>query len=225
MRMLSFIARLACLSAFALPACGGSQPPAEEPEEAASEGAEPKAEEKTEEKAEEPKEEKKSDSKPSDTGGPEVKRTAKDIITSPEVTFMFNFNASEPKEKAEKACSSAGDDPKKMAMCMKKASSKFQADGMQFKKDDKGEWVWIVIRRKGSTISVLHKMRVEFSDDKATSVVLKTSGKDLGKGPGKLPSEVTVEVPNEFEIAMKDPTHGRMVYEAKIGIMSDDKGK
>jgi hypothetical protein len=222
MRMFSFVARLACLSALALTACGGSQPPAEEPEAAKSEDEAPKEEAK----AEEPKdEEKKSEPKPADTGGPEVKRTAKDIITSPEVTFMFNFNASEPKEKAEKACSSVGDDPKKMAMCMKKASSKFEADGMQFKKDDKGEWVWIVIRRKGAAISVLHKMRVEFSDDKPTSVVVKTSGKDMGKGPGKLPSEVTIEVPNEFEIAMKDPTHGRMVYEAKIGIMSDDKGK
>jgi hypothetical protein len=222
MRMLSFVARLACLSVLALPACGGSQPPAEEPEATKSDDEAPKEEAK----AEEPKdEEKKSESKPADTAGPEVKRTAKDIITSPEVTFMFNFNASDPKEKAEKACASVGDDPKKMAMCMKKASSKFEADGMQFKKDDKGEWVWIVIRRKGAAISVLHKMRVEFSDDKPTSVVVKTSGKDMGKGPGKLPSEVTIEVPNEFEIAMKDPTHGRMVYEAKIGIMSDDKGK
>jgi hypothetical protein len=224
MRMISSLVRLVCLSALALPACGGSQPPAEEPAPEKSESDEPK---KDEEKAEEPKkdEEKKSESKPSESGGPEVKRTAKDIITSPEVTFMFNFNASEPKEKAEKACSTGGDDPKKMALCMKKASSKFEADGMQFKKDDKGEWVWIVIRRKGSSISVLHKQHIEFSDDKPTSVVLKTSGKDAGKGPGKLPSEVTIEVPNEFEIAMKDPTHGRMVYEAKIGIMSDDKGK
>jgi hypothetical protein len=32
-------------------------------------------------------------------------------------------------------------------------------------------------------------------------------------------------VPNEFEIALKDPTYGRMVYEAKIGIMSDEKAK
>jgi hypothetical protein len=32
-----------------------------------------------------------------------------------------------------------------------------------------------------------------------------------------------IEVPNEFQIVMKDPTNGRMVYEAKIGIMSDDK--
>ena len=53
MRMISSLVRLACLSALALPACGGSQPPAEEPAPAKSESDEPK---KEEEKAEEPKE-------------------------------------------------------------------------------------------------------------------------------------------------------------------------
>lgn len=223
MRIHSLLAPLAFVSATALSACGGSQPPAEEP---APEKSEPKEAPKDEEKADEPKEEKKSESKPADTGMPEVKRSAKDIITAPEVTFMFSFNNSEPKEKAEKACSAqSGEDAKKMAMCMKKASSKFEADGMQFKKDDKGEWVWIKIRRKGSAITVLNKVHIEFADDKATSVVVKTSGKDTGKGPGKLPSEAKIDVPNEFQIALDDPANGRMVYEAKIGIMSDEKAK
>ena len=242
MRMSRLLASIICLTAFALPACGGSQPPAEEPSTAKgdakkgdaktdadgdmdgdSDGDAKKGDAKPSDKK---AGDKKSDAKPADTGGPEVKRTARDIITAPEVTFMFNFNDSEPKEKAEKACSSESrDDPKKMAMCMKKASGKFEADGMQFKKDDKGEWVWITIRRKGSAISVLHKVHIDFSDDKPTSVVLKTSGKDTGKGGGKVPSEITIEVPNEFEIAVKDPTFGRMVYEAKIGIMSDEKAK
>ncbi len=222
MRINSFLASFAFVSATALIACGGSQPPAEEPAPSeAKDDTEKDAPEK-----EEAKEDAKTDSKASDTSGPEVKRTAKDIITSPEVTFMFSFNNSEPKDKAEKACTSqAGEDPKKMALCMKKASSKFEADGMQFKKNDKGEWVWITLRRKGSAITTLHKVPIDFSDDKATSVVIKTIGKDTGKGPGKVPSEVKIEVPNEFQIALDDPTHGRMVYEAKIGIMSDEKAK
>jgi len=226
MAMFPLVARLACLTAFALPACGGSQPPAEEPESTKKDDAPKDEGKKDDDKKDDDKAEKKAEEKKPDTGMPEVKRTAKDIITAPEVTFMFNFNDSEPKEKAEKACSSqSGDDPKKMALCMKKASSKFEADGMQFKKDNKGEWVWITIRRKGSSITVLHSVHIDFSDDKPASVVIKTSGKDGGKGPGKVPSEVTIEVPNEFEIALKDPTFGRMVYEAKIGIMSDEKAK
>jgi hypothetical protein len=222
MRIQTLLASFAFVSAATLAGCGGSQPPAEEPPAK----SEPKQEPKADAEKDEPKAASKDDAKPADTGGPEVKRTAKDIITAPEVTFMFSFNNSEPKEKAEKACSAqAGEDAKKMALCMKKASSKFEADGMQFKKDDKGEWVWITLRRKGSALTILHKIHIDFSDDKATSVVIKTSGKDTGKTPTKLPSEVTIEVPNEFQISMKDPTYGRMVYEAKIGIMSDEKAK
>jgi hypothetical protein len=235
MRMTRLLASIVCLSAFALPACGGSQPPAEEPsakkddvkKDDAADGDDKKSDaaDGGDKKSDAKKDDKKADAKSSETGMPEVKRTAKDIITAPEVTFMFSFNDSEPKEKAEKACSAEShDDPKKMAMCMKKASSKFEADGMQFKQE-KGEWMWINIRRKGSTISVLHKVHIDFSDDKPTSVVVHTSGKDMGKGPGKVPSELAIEVPNEFQIAIKDPTFGRMVYEAKIGIMSDEKAK
>jgi predicted small lipoprotein YifL len=229
MRMHSVVVSLIGLSVLALAGCGGSKQPAEEP--SAEKSAPPEETKKDEAKSddakkEEAKVEAKSDTKAADSSSPEVKRTAKDIITAPEVTFMFNFNDSEPKEKAEKACSAeAGDDAKKMALCMKKASGKFEADGMQFKKDNKGQWVWVTIRRKGSSVTVLHNIPIEFGDDKPTSVVIKPVGKDTGKQPSKQPSEVVVEVPNEFEIALKDPAHGRMVYEAKIGIMSDDKAK
>lgn len=228
MRMHSLVVSLIGLSALALPACGGSQPPAAEPTEAKS--TPPAAEAKKDDTAasDEKKDEAKSDAKPADSSsGPEVKRTAKDIITAPEVTFMFDFNDSEPKEKAEKTCTAqSGEDAKKMALCMKKESAKFQADGMQFKKDNKGEWTWVTLRRKGSAITVLHNIHIDFSDDSPTSVVIKPTGKDTGRQPmGKIPSEVTIEVPNEFEIALKDPTYGRMVYEAKIGIMSSDKAQ
>lgn len=230
MRMHSVVVSFIGLSVLALAGCGGSKPPAEEPSSAKTapaEEAKPAATNADDAKKDEPKPEAKSETKSADaSSGPEVKRTAKDIITAPEVTFMFNFNDSEPKEKAEKACTAeSGEDPKKMALCMKKASAKFEADGMQFKKDNKGQWVWVTIRRKGSAITVLHSIPIDFGDDKPTSVVIKPIGKDSGKQPMKAPNEVTIEVPNEFEIALQDPAHGRMVYEAKIGIMSNEQAK
>jgi hypothetical protein len=230
MRMHSLVVSLIALSALALPACGGSQPAAEAP---TAEKSTPPADTAKkddagadEAKKPEPKADAKSDAKPAESSGPEVKRTAKDIITAPEVTFMFNFNDSEPKEKAEKSCTAqSGEDAKKMALCMKKESGKFQADGMQFKKDKDGEWSWVTLRRKGSAITILHSVHIDFGDDSATSVVIKPKGKDTGKQPGKMPGEVKIDVPNEFEIALQDPTYGRMVYEAKIGIMSSDKAQ
>jgi hypothetical protein len=218
MRSYSLFSLLFAASALSLGACGGSSKPAEEPVSTEPEKEAP-TEAKTEEAAPEKTEEK--------TSEPTVTRTAKDIVTAPEVTFMFSFNQSEPKEKAEEKCSAtAKDDPKKMALCMKKASAKFEADGIQFKKNDKGgedDWLWITVRRKGNTLTTIHKIPITFADDKPTSVTLKPTGKDTGTKPMSPPSEVVVEVPNEFSIVLKDPEHGRMVYEAKIGITSADK--
>jgi hypothetical protein len=219
MRSYSLISLLIAASALCLGACGGSSKPAEEPIATEPEKEEAPAEAKTDAASPE-----KTEEKPSE---PAVTRTAKDIVTAPEVTFMFSFNQSEPKEKAEAKCSeTAKDDPKKMALCMKKASSKFEADGIQFKKNDKGgedDWLWITVRRKGNVLTTIHKIPVTFAEDKATSVTLKPTGKDTGTKPMTPPSEVLIEVPNEFSIVLKDPDHGRMVYEAKIGITSADK--
>jgi hypothetical protein len=226
MRTPSLLVILTALSLSTLTACGGSQPAAEEPKEEAKadeEKSEDKSEEKSEDKSEEKSDSGKKDEKASSTSGPEVKRTAKDFLTAPDVTFMFSFNDSEPKQKAEERCSKQSkDDPKKMAQCMEKERNKFPADGMQFKKNDKGELTWFTLRRKGSTITWLHKIPFEFGEEKETSVVLKLSGKDTGRTPMRnIPSTMTIEVPNEFQIAVKDPEHGRLVYEAKIGITTE----
>jgi hypothetical protein len=221
MRKPTLLVILTALSLATSTACGGSQPAAEEPKEEAK-ADEEKPEEKSDEKSEE-KSDEKSGSEASSTSGPEVKRTAKDFLTAPDVTFMFSFNDSEPKQKAEERCSKQSkDNPKKMAQCMDKERNKFPADGMQFKKNDKGELTWFTLRRKGSTITWLHKIPFEFGEEKETSVTLKLGKKDTGRTPMRnIPSTLTVEVPNEFQIAIKDPEHGRLVYEAKIGITTE----
>jgi hypothetical protein len=234
---LSFRSAILVFSALSFAACGGSAPPAEDVSSSAADGAgdeseEPKSEDaagegstdakdgekKDEEKKEEPK-------GPSDGPGP-ITRTPKDMLTAPEVTFMFSFNQSEPKAKAEEKCrTQTKGDGKKMADCMRKASAKFGEDGLQFKQE-KGTWYYITLRRKGSTLTTLHKIPFEFGEEKGTTVVLKTTGRDTGKSPMRnVPKEVKIDVPNEFSIALDDPEAGRLVYEAKIGITSADKGQ
>ncbi|HEX6764217.1 MAG TPA: hypothetical protein VF103_02040, partial [Polyangiaceae bacterium] len=158
MRKPSLLALLLTLSFATFTGCGGSKAPAEEPkaEEAKSdegksdEKSEEKSEEKSDEKAASDKKDEKKDEKTASGGMPEVKRSPKDHLTAPDVTFMFSFNDSDPKQKAEERCSSqTKNDPKKMAQCMSKEREKFPADGMQFKKNDKGEWTWLTLRRKG----------------------------------------------------------------------------
>lgn len=239
MAPISFRSVILVCSVLSLAACGGSQPPAEDASstEAESSGESTGGESTTEDPADENKDDaseseaKKDDEKKEEPAGPSegpgpIKRTAKDMLTAPEVTFMFSFNQSEPKAKAEEKClAQTKGQGKKMADCMRKASSKFGEDGMQFKQE-KGTWYWITLRRKGSTLTTIHKIPFEFGEEKETSVVLKTTGRDLGKTPFRnVPKEVTIEVPNEFSIAMQDPDDGRLVYEAKIGITSADKGQ
>jgi hypothetical protein len=234
MALLPFRSAILVFSVLSLAACGGAQPPAEDASSAEGDSSSESSSEDA--KSEETKddaegEEKKDEAKkeestgPSDGPGP-ITRTAKDMLTAPEVTFMFCFNQSEPKAKAEEKCQKqTKGEGKKMADCMRKASSKFGVDGIQFKQE-KGTWQWITLRRKGSSLTTLHKIPFEFGEEKPTSVEIKPTGRDTGRTPMRnIPKSVTIEVPNEFSIAIEDPDSGRLVYEAKIGITSADKGQ
>jgi hypothetical protein len=223
---------LLALSLCCFVACGGSQPSAEDASSASGgdEASDDQGDESSDDEAKEEEGDKEGDDKaepkgPDDGPGP-VKRSAKDMLTAPETTFMFNFNQSEPYAKADEKCQKqTGGQGKKMADCMKKARSKFGEDGLQFKQE-KGTWYYITLRRKGSSLTTLHKVPFEFGQEKETQVVLKTTGPDKGRTPWRNPPrEVVVEVPNEFSIAIKDPEQGRLVFDAKIGITSADKAE
>jgi hypothetical protein len=225
---------LLCLS-LCLSACGGSQKPAEEPAADSSdseksskdasdteEGGADKAEAKSDAAAKSKDADKKdaADKKEEDssTSGPKITRSAKDILTAPDVIFMFSFNQSDIKDEFEKQCDKeAHDNPKKRADCMTKAKKKIDFDGIQFKQE-KGSWYWLTISRKGKTLTNLHKVPIEFGKEDEHSIVLKPTGKDEGKARGGAPGETKVEVPNEYEIVIKDPKLGKMVFEAKIGL-------
>ena len=160
--------------------------------------------------------------KPATDAGPKPTRTPEDIVTAPDVVFLFSFNDSEPKEAAEKKCSeSAGADAKKKNECMAAARKQFPADGHRFKQDDKGQWWWITVRQNGNRLVPLHKIPVEFVEPTETTVTLKPVGKDKGSAPMNPPSKVVVEVPNDYQIVFQDPKAGRLVFQAKVGIVTD----
>lgn len=205
-----------------LAACGGSNKPAEEPESADAKteegGDSAKADEPEKTQTEDEKKEESTES----TSGPAFKRTAKDIVTAPDIVFMFSFNESDVKKEAEERCDKkVKDDPKKRAECMSKEKSKIEADGMQFKQE-KGNWYWLTIRRKGKVLENLHKLPIEFTNETDTSITLKPIGKDEGTRRGRgAPGETKLEVPNDYQIILTDPTYGKMVYEAKVGLIGD----
>ena len=133
---------------------------------------------------------------------------------------MLSFNDSDVKQAAETKCTaSSGNDPKKMNGCMAKARKAIDIDGYQFKEIG-GKWFWMTLRTEGKTLHTLHKFEIEFGPETPGSVTFKPKGKDLGSKPGKLPGSVTVQVPNDYQISLDDPKLGKLVYEAKIGLLS-----
>jgi hypothetical protein len=228
----SFLALSLCLSFSAL-GCGGGKPaesPAAEGDKA--EGGEPAeagqadSEKSDQSKADAPKEDGATADakaeKSADDGGPKPTRTPEDILTAPDTVFLFSYNDSEPKQAAEEKCSkTAGDNPKKMNQCMAVSRKKFPAEGHRFKQDDKGQWWWITVRQDGNRLTALHKVPIEFGEQTATTITLKPVGKDKGSAPMNVPAKVVFEVPNDYQIAIKDPTHGRLVFQAKVGTVAE----
>jgi hypothetical protein len=231
------------LSAALVLGCGGSKPaesadsatstePAKPSEESAAPAAEESAEPAADKSSDEPakkdeakaqkKDEAKSDGPMGDSPGPTSPRTPKDILTAPDVLFMFSFNDSDMKKKAEEKCEkSSKGDGKKNADCMAKARKQVDHDGMGFKQGKGGDWEWTTIKRNGNVLVTLHNVPFEWGEETKNSITIKTTGKDTGKKPKTPPAKITFGVPNDYQIAIKDPQHGLMVYEAKIGIVGD----
>jgi hypothetical protein len=208
--------------------CGGASKPAEgaesEPDSKASAKDEPSDSEQKSDAKSDKADGKKADAKPAAPAddGPKPTRTAQDILTAPDVVFLFSFNDSEPKQAAEEKCTKkAGDNPKKMNECMAAERKKFPADGYRFKKDERDQWWWITVRQNGNRLVALHKIPVEFGEETATSVTLKPVGKDKGSKPMNPPDKVVFEVPNDYQIALKDPKAGRLVFQAKVGVVTE----
>lgn len=205
-------------------ACGGSdKPEPKAPEKTAEAPADDQPQKGSEDAKAEGGATKKSEPASEDTG-PKFTRTAKDILTAPDVVFVLSFANSEVGEKAEASCSKAAkDNPKKQNQCMAKARKKVTADVLSFSKDKKEKWWWITARMKGAKLTALHKVEFEFGEEKPDSIVIKPSGKDRGTKPwAQVPGQITIGVPNEFSIVLTDPTYGKMTYEAKIGIAGGD---
>jgi hypothetical protein len=223
MHMRASVAASVLVSLLALmSACGGNKPAdsaadadanTEDAKSAEKSGDDSSSEAKADEKADEKKpDEKKPDEKKPDEG-PKASRTPEDILKAPDTVFLFSFNDSEPKQVAEEKCTKkAGDDPKKMNQCMAGERKKFEPTGHRFKLDEKQQWWWITVRQVGNRLVTVKKTPVEFAEQSDTSVTLKP--KDKGSG-------VVFEVPNDYQIALKDPKHGRLVFQAKVGSVQE----
>jgi hypothetical protein len=68
----------------------------------------------------------------------------------------------------------------------------------------------------------LHRVPIEFGKESEETIEVKVTGKDEAKGAkGYVPNEVTFSVPNAYQIVQTDPDEGKIVFEAKLGLLGD----
>jgi hypothetical protein len=223
-----YLTELLLSLSLAVAACGGgATPPAESPS-GTSEKSAAAAKEASPAKAEAPPA---PQAKPTPAPVPAADpgaaqrsgREPREILELKDNVFFFSFEDSDVKQAAEAACTKqSGNDPKKMAACMSKARAEFDGDGHRFFQDKSGDWWWSVIKRKGKTLSNVHKVRYQYGDQSGSSVTIKPEGRDEGSARwAKPPSEVKFEVPNDYRIVVHDPKQGKMVYEAKAVVAGE----
>jgi hypothetical protein len=222
------------IAAAAVVGCGKSSVPAEdttsakktEPKEKGSDADKSAADDSNADSGSAKGDAKAKSNKPSDDSLTVV-RKAKDYITAPDVVFMYSFNESDAKGKAEKACSEkTKGNHEKQAACMTAAQKKFGADGYHFEKVSEDKWYWETVKIKNGHITNLHRVPIEFTKEEEKSIVVKVVGKDEAKGAkGYVPGEVTFDVPNAYQIVQTDPDDGKVVFEAKLGLLGDPATK
>jgi hypothetical protein len=154
--------------------------------------------------------------------GEKPSRPPVDTITAPKVAFQINYESSAPGEAAEKKCdAAAGDDSKAKALCMKKERSEFYADVVRFKKDDADKVWFITYRRMGSQLILLHKTQVDLKNDGDAAVKVQIVGDDKAvRVLFPKSKSFGFRVPNDYSIEIDEPRLGKLVYDAKLDLVT-----
>jgi hypothetical protein len=216
---------LCAVFAFSLIACGASStPPTKSPESsekpAAKEATPPKVAENK--PASQP-----TDDDPRADGLRKASRPPGELITGPNLVYMFNFKESAVGQAARERCTEeAGDSPRELAACMEKARSKVAVESVRFFKDPSGQLWWITYNRYKGNLLKWHKVRYQPGEEKDDRITLNLMGKDEGIAPmARVPRSLQIELPNDYTIIVEHPDHGSMTYDAKVGMLEDDEPK
>jgi len=108
------------------------------------------------------------------------------------------------------------------AECLKQARDKFSADVLRFRRDGLGHVKLVILRRNGSALKEIYVANVELKSisDRTVKVEIKEAG--IGQRPiMKDRRDFELMIPNDYGIELKDPTFGRLPYDAKVGLVAN----
>lgn len=150
-------------------------------------------------------------------------RPPADLITGPNLVYVFNFKDSEVGAAARERCTGQGDDPGAIGACLEKARSKVPVELIRFIKLPSGQLWWVTYNRYKGNLLKWHRVEFKAGTETDDRITLNLIGEDKGIAPmARVPRHLEIELPNDYSIVVKDPELGKMAYDAKIGTMEVD---
>jgi len=171
------------------------------------------------------------DAKPSASDEPDPRadglrkasRPPADLITGPNLVYVFNFKESEVGQAAKARCSEQSDDPGAVGACLQKARGKVPVELIRFIKEPSGQLWWVTYNRYKGNLLKWHRVQFQAGNETADRITLNLVGEDKGIAPmARVPHHLEIELPNDYSIVVKDSEFGAMMYDAKIGTMEVD---
>jgi hypothetical protein len=214
---------LACVSG-----CASAPSPAPEaPTSKAEDGTKAKSA-ANEDKAEQASEAKPASAEDNDPragdGLRKASRPPAELITGPNLVYVFNFKESEVGIAARERCDEiGGDDRAAVAACLEKARGKVPVELIRFIQEPSGDHWWVTYNRYKGNLLKWHRVQFQPGKESDERITLNLLGKDKGIAPmARVPRHLEIELPNDYSIVVKDPEFGDMLYDAKIGTMEVD---
>jgi hypothetical protein len=150
-------------------------------------------------------------------------RPPADLITGPNLVYVFNFKESEIGQAAQERCTQQSDDPGAVGACLQKARGKVPVELIRFIKEPSGQLWWVTYNRYKGNLLKWHRVQFQPGEETSDRITLNLVGEDKGIAPmARVPHHLEIELPNDYSIVVKDTEFGAMMYDAKIGTMEVD---
>lgn len=160
---------------------------------------------------------------PREDGLRKASRPPAELITGPNLVYVFNFKESEVGIEAKQKCTEQNPDPAAFGACMQKARSKVPVELVRFIKEPDGDFWFVTYNRYKGNLLKWHRVQFQPGEASDERITLNLIGDDKGIAPmPRVPRHVEVDLPNDYSIVVKDHDNGDMFYDAKIGMMDVD---
>jgi hypothetical protein len=164
---------------------------------------------------------------PDPRGGDGLRKASRppaELITGPNLVYVFNFKESPVGIAAKEKCEEQfGGDRAAFGACLEKARSKVPVELVRFIKEPSGAHWYVTYNRYKGNLLKWHRVQFQPGKESDDRLTINLIGKDMGIAPmAKVPAHLEIELPNDYSIVVNDPDIGPMMYDAKVGTMETD---